>query len=306
MVAIKETVYKNYGKCLQISNEKLEILVTIDLGPRIIKCNLIGKENLMYNDVERKNFNDVSSLFGEGKNFYNYGGHRIWMSPEKFPDTYYPDNDKVLYSTFTNGAVFQPSKQDNTGIQLELSVTMDETEPKVTVTQKITNVQKTPITGAVWCLTVLDKNGTVIVPMPQEDTGLLSNRNLVLWPYTKMTDKRAFWGDKYIAIKQDPKGDGALKFGINNTAGKAACINKNQAFVKEFKVNFPDGNYPDRGCSCEVYTCPDFTECESISELKTIKKGESIVHTEVWTVIDNIEIGKLSNASLEEIASKIF
>jgi hypothetical protein len=100
MISIKEVPYKNFGKCLSISNEKLELLVTVDIGPRIIKCNLVGKENLMFNDVERKISHDVSELFGEGKTWFIYGGHRIWLSPEKLPDTYYPDNEKVVYSTF--------------------------------------------------------------------------------------------------------------------------------------------------------------------------------------------------------------
>ena len=97
MISIKEVRYKNFGKCLFISNDLMEVLVTVDIGPRIIKCNLKGKENMMFEDVERNFSNDVSSMFGEEKTWYTYGGHRIWLSPEGFPETYYPDNDKVLY-----------------------------------------------------------------------------------------------------------------------------------------------------------------------------------------------------------------
>ena len=306
MVSIREVSYKNFGKCLSISNEKLELLVTIDIGPRIIKLNLTDKENLMYNDVERKNTQDVSELFGEGKIWNIYGGHRIWLSPEKFPDTYYPDNDKVVYSTFADGAVFTPIQQDKTDIQIELKVQMDPTEPKVTITNKITNCQKAPITGAVWCLSVMDKNGAVIVPQPQEDTGLLANRTLAIWPYTKMTDKRIFWGDKYIALRQDPSISAPIKYGINNTQHKAAYVNYGQALVKDFDVDHENSTYPDGGMSCEVYACGDFTECESISPLRTLKKGESIVHTERWEILDGIEIESFSNESLEELANKIF
>lgn len=306
MISIKEVPYKNFGKCLSISNEKLELLVTVDIGPRIIKCNLIGKENLMFNDVERKISHDVSELFGEGKTWFIYGGHRIWLSPEKFPDTYYPDNEKVVYSTFSNGAVFTPSKQEKADIQLEMRVEMDETEPKVTIENKITNCSKQSIEGAVWCLSVMDKGGAVIVPQPKEDTGLLSNRTLALWPYTKMSDSRVFWGDNYIALRQDPEIKNAIKFGINNTAHKAAYICHGQALVKDFDVNHPAGVYPDGGMSCEVYANEHFTECESLSEVKKLKRGESITHVERWTVIDDIDIDKFSNESLDKLGEKIF
>lgn len=306
MVSVKEISYKNFGKCLSISNETLELLVAIDIGPRIIKCNLIGHENLMFNDVERKLSHDVSSLFGEGKTWYIYGGHRIWLSPEKFPDTYYPDNEKVRYAPFANGATFTPAKQEETDLQIQMTVELDETEPKVSIEHKITNCSKQVIEGAVWCLSVMDQGGAVIVPQPTEDTGLLANRTLALWPYTKMTDSRIFWGDRYIALRQDPNIEDAIKYGINNTAHKTAYVNHGQALVKDFDVNHPSGTYPDGGVSCEVYASSLFTECETLSELKKLKKGESITHTERWTLYDNIEIGEFSNESLDELAGKIF
>lgn len=306
MVTIKEISYKNFGKCLSISNEKLELLVTVDIGPRIIKCNLIGKENLMFNDIDRKLSHDVSSVFGEGKKWYIYGGHRMWLSPEKFPDTYYPDNEKVVYSTFANGAVFTPVQQSVTGLQFEMRVELDNDEPKVTLEHKVTNCAKQEVNGAMWCLSVMDQGGAVIVPQPTEDIGLLNNRVLALWPYTKMTDKRIFWGDKYIALRQDPTVTEPVKFGINNTKHKAAYVNHGQALVKDFDVDHENGIYPDGGMSCEVYASDLFTECESLSPLKTLKKGDSIVHTERWTIFDDVNIGDFSNESLDDIANVIF
>ena len=67
MISIKEVKYKNFGKCLAISNDYMEVFVTVDIGPRIIKCNLKGRENMMFEDVERNFSNDVSSMFGEDK-----------------------------------------------------------------------------------------------------------------------------------------------------------------------------------------------------------------------------------------------
>ncbi len=306
MISIKETTYGNYGKCLAISNDTMEVYVTVDLGPRIIKCNLKGKENLMFEDIERKKTMDVSSVFGEGKEWNIYGGHRMWLSPEKFPETYYPDCDKVVYSVNATGATFEAPVQAVTGLHFSMTISMDEKEPKFTATHYVKNTNNEPIKGAMWCLSVMGQGGAVIVPQPTEDTGLLANRVLAVWPYTDMTDERIFWGKNYIALRQMPEIADSIKYGINNTAGKIAYINHGQALVKSYTPNHPNGEYPDFGVSCEVYACDLFTEAETLSELKTIAKGESIVHAETWTLTDNIEIGEFTNESLAELAEKIF
>lgn len=306
MISIKETVYGNFGKCLAIANDSMEVLVTVDLGPRIIKCNLQGKKNLMFEDITREKSVDVSSVFGEGRTWQIYGGHRMWLSPEKMPETYYPDCNKVLYTISATGATFQPPKQEVTDLQFSMSVSIDEIKPRLTVTHYVKNMGSEPVTGAVWCLSAMDKNGTVVVPQPKENTELLANRVLAIWPYTDMTDPRIFFGRDYIALHQDPENENAVKFGINNTAGKIAYINHGQALVKTFATDHESGTYPDYGCSCEAYACGLFTEAESLSPLKTLGKGEMMEHTEVWTLTPDVESPALNNESLAEIGRIIF
>ncbi len=305
MISIKEAAYKNFGKCLAISNDFMEVLVTVDVGPRIIKCNLLGHENMMFEDVERKFSHDVSSSFGPGKTWYTYGGHRIWMSPESFPATYYPDNDKVVYSAHSKGADFSPMTQSVTGLSLSMSVEISDTAPEIKITHTIKNTLKAPVKGAVWCLSVMAPGGMAIIPQPTEDTGLLANRSIVLWPYTKMTDSRVYWADKYIGLYHDAFSHDDIKIGINNTLGKAAYINKGQALVKSSEY-IKDAEYPDYGCSTEEFSNSLFQELESLSPLYTIGKNESITHTETWTLFDNIETPERTNESFESIAKKIF
>lgn len=305
MISIKEVAYKNYGKCLAISNELMEILVTVDIGPRIIKCNLTGKENMMFEDIERSFSEDVSSVFGADKKWYIYGGHRVWMSPESFPVTYYPDNDKVVYRTFANGAEFTPSTQAVSGIQISMKVEIAENEPKLKLTHKITNTKKEPVTGAVWCLSVMAPGGTSLAVQPTEDTGLLANRSLIIWPYTRMTDSRMSITDKYITVSQSKDAECNLKIGFNNTFGKAAYINEGQALVKYSEYQHGE-NYPDNGCSTEIFTNTLFEEVESLSPVATLSRGESITHTEEWQLFDGIEVSEKTDAALAEVAKKLF
>ena len=305
MITIKEVTYKNYGKCLSMTNDKMELLVTIGVGPRIIKCNLRGSENLMFEDLDRKQQEDVSSLYGEGKKWYIYGGHRLWLSPEDYPRTYYPDNASVVYSTHSTGAVFTPKVQEVTGLAYEIAIDMDETEPVIRITHSITNTQKKPVTGSAWALSVLAPGGAVLVPLPREDTGLLPSRVVSLWPYVDMTDDRYYWGKDYVMLRQDPNNVNKTKFGVNNTVGKVAYLNHGQALVKCYKPAHPDGTYTDFGVSTEVFTNALFIEMETLSPVSTIGKGEKITHTETWMLYDEVKIPEKNTESVAKAAKNI-
>ena len=291
-IKITDAEYKNYGKCKVLSNGLFEMFVTVDVGPRIIKLNLSNKENLMFNDIDREMQVDVSSVFGEDKedkkdkNWFIYGGHRLWVSPEDMPRTYYPDNEPVDVKINGGKILFTPPPQKVNGLQHSIEIEISENQPKAKVTHKIVNVGDTDITGAIWALSVMAPGGTVICPQPDEDTGLLGNRCIALWAYTKLTDIRANFFDRYITVKQDKNISDKFKFGINNTKGWLAYQNHGQIFKKTYEPNHPDGNYPDWGMSTEVFTNHLFAEAETLSELKTLKKGDFITHTETWELID--------------------
>ena len=305
-ITIQDVEYKNYGKCKAISNGLIEMYVTIDIGPRIIKLNLCGKENLMFNDIDRATAVDVSSVFGANKKWYIYGGHRLWISPEHMPNTYYPDNEpvKVTIINESNTVVFTPPPQKVNDLQHIIAVTMCEDKACAKITHELINLSDKEFTGAIWVLSVMTDGGTVICPQPDEDTGLLGNRILALWPYTQMTDDRARFFNKYITLTQNKKRNEKFKFGINNTKGWIAYQNHGQILKKTYEPNHPDGTYPDYGCSTEAFTNHMFIEAETLSELKTLKKDERITHTEYFELIEAPDIVITREAALEEYVNK--
>ena len=240
----------------------------------------------MFNDLEREMSVDVSSVFGEGETWHIYGGHRLWLSPEDMPKTYYPDNGPVEAKTDGNKILFVPGPQKINGLQHSMEIAMCENEPCAKLTHKIQNIGEREITGAIWAMSVMAPGGTVICPQPDEDTGLLGNRLVALWPYTKLTDSRANFFDRYITLKQDKNITDKFKFGINNTKGWLAYQNRGQILKKTYEPNHPEGNYPDGGMSTEVFTNHLFSEAETLSELKTLKCGEFVEHAETWRLID--------------------
>ena len=191
--------YKKFGKCLRLDNGKVEMYVTLDVGPRIIKFNASGCENMLFNDNEIEKFVDVSSVFGEGKKWRTYGGHRMWISPEEMPKTYYPDDEPVEYNVENiDGKVkvlITPPPQKVTEMQEQYLITMGN-DNTVKVDHYLKNLGKETVKKGIWGITVTDINGIAVMKQPESNNALLPNRQVVFWPYTKMNDERILLGEK--------------------------------------------------------------------------------------------------------------
>ena len=301
-----EKQYKNYGKCLEITNGIIDITVTLDVGPRIINYSLCGGKNIFFEDIDRQISSDVPAvkeIYGDDAVWYIYGGHRLWLSPEQ-GSTYYPDNIPIKYEVKENTITFYQGLQSPINVQGEISLTVGEGSPEVTVLHKITNKSDETKTFAPWALSVLAPGGTEVIPFNDNKTGWLSNRTLMLWDYTEMNDSRVNFGKKYLVIKQDSTKANPFKIGMDNKKGWVAYINNGAAFVKRF--GFAEGrDYPDNGCNFETYTNNHMLECETLGTLSIVKPGESVSHKEEWNIIRNVSENGFDDSFGEKIAQII-
>lgn len=313
MVTVSEINYKNFGKCVKMDNGTASLIVTVDIGPRIISYCLNGKENLLFEDVNR-DFSDSSEelreFFGDDKTWYIYGGHRLWSSPESYPHSYVPDNDPVEYADLGEfdgfrGFAFHPPVT-RTGQKHTIQVWMDETagSSRVKICHDITNVSGAIVTLAPWAMTVCAPGGVEIFPQSTKDNGLLSNRRNVFWSYSDINDDRFFLGNKYGTLQQVSGAEGKFKIGMNNEDGWAAVVNHGQIFLKNFDMNI-DGNYPDYGCNFETFTNGLFLECESLGELETLKNYQCVTLTEKWELIEcSDKFDRKNEDSIDEFVKK--
>ena len=64
--------------------------------------------------------------------------------------------------------------------------------------------------------------------------------------------------------------------------------------------------YPDGGCSFETYTNDVMLEFETLGELKTVAKGETSEHSEVWTLCKKpCDVDLKNDASIDNLLEKI-
>lgn len=301
--------FKNYGRCIKLSNGIIEVIATLDVGPRIISFGFIGKENIMNTEKDK-----LAPIDGEGfdKHFYkgaawnNYGGHRLWASPEKSPNTYYPDCEPVEYTVTDSGVILTPPPQNANCLQMQVELIMSDNKPTMDVKHSMTNIADKEQDLALWALSVSAQDGVLIIPLNTNDTGLLHNRMISVWPYTDISDDRVFYGKKYITLRQDRNATTPMKFGFDLNKGETYYVLGNSVFYKKYYPNHPEGRYPDGGVSMETYNCDLFIEIETLSEQKVMAPGSTETHLETWTMLEKPqELNEKDNDSIDAFVKSL-
>src|SRR5690349_18597412 len=90
MLNVEKTNFHGWSNSVRLSNGRVELIVTTDVGPRIIHFGFAGGEN------ELATFPDMLGKTGESE-WRVYGGHRLWHAPEDRTRTYVPDNSPVKW-----------------------------------------------------------------------------------------------------------------------------------------------------------------------------------------------------------------
>ncbi|MCX6349532.1 MAG: hypothetical protein NTV79_08565 [Candidatus Aureabacteria bacterium] len=285
-----------------MSDGRVEVVVTAEVGPRIIRFGFVGQAN---------EFCEIPSQNGRtgGKGWRLYGGHRLWRAPEDKKLTYLPDNRPVAWRRIGNGLKVIQTVEAGTGLRKEMEIAFTPRSGRVSVLHRISNRGRNAAVLSLWAITALAPGGIEIVPIeiiPQEekDTGLLPNRALALWPYTRLDDPRVRWEDKHIVIRQDPRIARPFKIGVSGGPGWAAYFNRGRLFVKTYRP-VPNAPYPDFGASYETYANDVMLEMETLSPLARLLPGESAEHQEEWSLFDGVPFPGDDQKSLEKVLNPL-
>ncbi|BBE18611.1 hypothetical protein AQPE_2774 [Aquipluma nitroreducens] len=275
----EHVIFKGWKNCVKLSNGSVELIVTTDVGPRIIRFGFVDGPNIFYVSPTDKGKTG-------GTDWHLYGGHRFWHSPEVAPRTYSPDNSPVNYTWDGTTLKLIQDVEPLTSIVKEIEITLKADKDEVKVMHRMINKSCWNVELAPWSISACAAGGRAIVPQePYIDPAdyLLPIRPIVLWAYTKMTDPRYTWGDKYIQAKQDSLIKSETKIGVLNKQKWVAFYLNKTLFVKTFGYD-PNALYPDYGCNNEIYINGDFLEVESLGPLSKILPQGIIEHTEYWSL----------------------
>jgi hypothetical protein len=275
--------FEGWPNCIRLTNNNIELIVTTDVGPRIIRCGFINKQNLLF-------VSDLEKGKTGGSQWHIYGGHRLWHAPEVTPRTYFPDNNPVEYTWNGKTLKLRQSVESTTGIIKEMDISLDTERNHVNIIHRLINKNLWAIETSPWAITAHAGGGRAILPQENYiDPGeyLLPARPVVLWYYTQMNDQRWIWGNKYIQLKHDSVIKAEQKIGILNKQGWAAYYRDGILMIKHFEFD-PEALYPDYGCNNEVYVNEHLLEIETLGPITKLTPGSSAEHTEDW-FITNLE-----------------
>ncbi len=297
-MTVEQTAYAGWKNNLRISNGAAELIVTLDVGPRILSYKLAGGKNV---------FHEVQDQLGKSGEleWVARGGHRLWTAPEDLTRTYAPDNEPVQNHQVVQqegGAVavqvFQ-RPDSRYGIQKSLEIQLAPSGSRVKVTHRIRAVGREPQTLAPWALTVLEPGGVEIIPLPPKrphpgppahansPADYAPNQRLVLWPFTDLADPRYTWGSKYILLRQDAQ-RGPTKIGLAHRQGWVGYLNRETLFVKHVEPPLPDMTYPDGGCNFETFTDSGMLEMETLGATLKLNQGQTAEHVEHWELFGGV------------------
>lgn len=275
--------YQAWANCYRLSNDQIEIIITADVGPRIVHLGFVGGHNelfLVADDVGRSNDDD----------FRFYGGHRLWHAPEVKPRTYHPDNKPVTIQQSDGRLQATAPVEKSSGIQKQITVEMSADEPHLRLTHRLTNHGAWSVELAAWAITMCAPGGVGIMPLPPQGettTDLLPRTAIALWPYTRPADARWLWGNHFVMLRHDQQNASPQKAGLFAPDGWVAYANRGHLLVKVVRVD-EDAVYPDRGCNVELYADGNLLEIETLGLLTQLAPGQHVEHIEDWYLFDGV------------------
>lgn len=298
--------YKGWKNCLQLSNGTVDLVLTLDVGPRVIRYGFTGGPNVF------KEFAGQIGKSGE-KEWMIRGGHRLWHAPEDAKRTYDLDNSPIKYEKLGESGVrlIQPV-EPLTGIQKEIEIALATEGTGVHVLHRLRNTNLWDVELAPWALTVMAPGGIEIIPLPEKIShpgslepgekpdyrGFVANQTLILWPFTDLADPRWRWGTRYITLRQDVNAKRPVKLGLAHQMGWVGYLNNEVLFVK--RLPYEEGkHYVDGGSNFETFTNRDFLEIESLGPRTRIAPSGAAEHVERWALLNGVKGPAGDDASID-------
>ena len=281
-MAVDYVSFGGWPNNVRIANDHAELIITLDVGPRVISYRTAGGENVF------KTFDAQLGGIGE-REWKSRGGHRFWLAPEHPVLSYLPDNAPVQHRVISEHEVeVENAPVDQLPIRKVMGVTLDPASTRVAVTHRAENHGDHPISVATWGLSVMRPGGIEIIPQPplgEHPRDLLPNRTMILWPFTDMSDPRWRWGRRFITLRQADAGP--TKAGLALRQRWVAYHRDALLFLNTIEFD-ERATYADLGCNFETFTNEEMLEVEALGPLVDLAPGESASHAEQWQIFDNV------------------
>ncbi len=281
-LSVKEINSENFGHCALLVYENIEIIVTLDYGPRIVSVKKCGGENLIYNEKDIR--------------LQRNRGHKMRITIDKSTNSVYCDDLPVRYSPMSDGVSFIQSLSSPIQLELSMDIVFNTDIGDFMVVHCAYNKSREDVKLSIYTETPFNNGGFVFIPQSNIREFDRPSRVFSLWENCRWDDKRLFIGDQYVTVHSDVSeieengefrligGDishSRLKIGVNDTAGFCGYIKDGHSLIKRY-VHNRNALYPFTGCSAFATANESYLSIQNTSPFYMIGPGESARHIESW------------------------
>jgi len=100
----------------------------------------------------------------------------------------------------------------------------------------IQNISTSRKKWAAWSVTSVDKGGIEIIPLSQRQTGVLPNRQIILWPYTDISDTRLILKNSHALLVMIRRKQPLSKLAVITKRGGHVMSPKVSVFIRRFSL----------------------------------------------------------------------
>ena len=301
MVKIEKINFKGWANSWRVSNGDVDLVLTGDVGPRIMRFGFAGGQNFF------KEFAGQLGKSGEAE-WQPRGGHRVWIAPEDPVKSYATDNAPVDIRVTGDVISATGPIEAATGVRKTITVKLAAAGSAVEVVHDIHNAGDAPIALAPWALTMFAQGGSGIHGFPPRGTHpemLAPTNPLVMWAFTHLNDPRWRLSRKYLVLRQDPADSNPQKLGSYNRHTWGAYLVNGELFVKRYEALAPPAAYPDLGCTFETFTNQAILELETLGPMTTLAPGDTVSHTERWTAHRGVTVQAWTDEELDAVIAPL-
>lgn len=292
-MGIERRDYFGWKDSWWLRNPEVELVVPPQIGPRVMRYGRTGGPNVFHN------FPHALGCSGEPV-WQNRGGHRLWAAPETAASKALDNAAVEVRGADLRLDIRQPLEPES-GLEKEIHIRLAPKGARVTVLHRITNRNPRAVRLAPWSLSVMRPGGLAVAGFPPRvphDRRLLPTNPLTMWGYTDFSDPRWRFTRRFLLLRQDPAATAPQKAGLFTENAWAAYAVDGEVFLKRARA-LPGAEYPDFGCSVELFTNAAMLEIETLGPLSTVEPGAAVEHVEEWSLHS---APLLRNATDEELA----
>jgi hypothetical protein len=278
----KEVTFYGYDDCIQLTNDRVSVVLCPAAGGRVLEYSLDG-ENVLYLPA-----GDEGWRYGPDSQRSPMNAGRFDIGPEKVVR-----RGKILWMGSWDGAVtgdrsarLTSQFDAESGVRLVRDFQLDELTSHLRCTQTIINESNEPVSLCHWSRTFAVGGGVAVVPrsprgrFPQgyvmyQQGGLVS---------INPEDPSIQVSDDAVVVSATPK---YPKLGFDSHAGWLAYLAPtNQMFIKRFRT-FPDRAYNEfAALTISVwYPQQDKVELEPIGPAENLAPGQRASFCEEWWLL---------------------